>query len=68
MVKDNCIFRQRKQFPPGFKDRLDFISQLLSTPPVKIVANTTCEEIGCAVFQAELNRLEAVIFIKQPGG
>jgi hypothetical protein len=38
-------------------------------PPVlKIVGDTTYEEIGCVGFQPQFNRLDAVVFIKQPFG
>lgn len=68
MAKDKCIPPQRKQYPRSFNDRLAFKSQLLSKQAVKITTNTTYEEIGCAGFQPEFNRLEAVVYIKQPVG
>lgn len=54
--------------PPNFAERETFTSRLLSKDAIKSVGNTTYEEIGCVGFQPEFNRLEAVIFIKQPFG
>ena len=63
------------------KERTQFRALLLSNPnyfgnikvspfqPVlKIVQNTTYEEIGCVGFHPESNRLEAVVFINEPAG
>lgn len=38
------------------------------TPVLNIQANTAYEEIGCVGFQPQFNRLEAVVYIKQPSG
>src|SRR5262245_30208394 len=38
------------------------------TPVLNIQGNTTYEEIGCVGFQPQFNRLEAVVYIKQPFG
>lgn len=38
------------------------------TPVLNIQANTAYEEIGCVGFQPQFNRLEAVVYIKQPFG
>jgi hypothetical protein len=35
---------------------------------VNIQSNTTYEEIGCVGFQPQFNRLEAVVYVKQPSG
>jgi len=35
---------------------------------LNIQSNTTYEEIGCVGFQPHFNRLDAVVFIKQPSG
>lgn len=37
-------------------------------PQLNIQGNTFYEEIGCVGFQPQANRLEAVIFVKQPNG
>jgi hypothetical protein len=37
-------------------------------PKLKIQLNTFYEEIGCVGFQPQFNRLEAVVFVKQPSG
>ncbi len=67
--------------PPYTKERSQFRALLLSNPNyfgnlkvspfppvVNVQSNTTWEEIGCVGFQPELDRLEAVVFIKQPSG
>lgn len=37
-------------------------------PALNIQGNTTYEEIGCVGFQPQFNRLEAVVYVKQPFG
>lgn len=37
-------------------------------PVLNIQGNTTYEEIGCVGFQPQFNRLEAVVYVKQPFG
>ncbi len=37
-------------------------------PVFNIQSDTTYEEIGCVGFQPQINRLEAVVYIKQPSG
>jgi hypothetical protein len=54
--------------PPLLSERTGFVVQLLSKSAIKVKANTTYEEIGCVGFQPEFNRLEAVVYIKQPIG
>lgn len=68
MAKRKSTNQQVQRLPRGFKDRLGFKAQLLSKVAIKAAAKTTYEEIGCVGFQPEFNRLEAVIFIKQPVG
>jgi hypothetical protein len=60
--------RKSQTLPPRFSDRTRFTSQLLSKSAVKATGNTTYEEIGCVGFQPDHNRLEAVIYVKQPTG
>ncbi|HEX8623794.1 MAG TPA: hypothetical protein VF782_01815 [Allosphingosinicella sp.] len=35
---------------------------------LKVVGNTTFEDIGCVGYQPQTDRLEAVIYVKQPNG
>lgn len=37
-------------------------------PALNIQSNTTYEEIGCVGFQPKFNRLDAVVYVKQPSG
>jgi hypothetical protein len=37
-------------------------------PVLKIVGDTSYEQIGCVGFQPQFNRLDAVVFIKRPAG
>src|SRR5215831_6283364 len=37
-------------------------------PKINIQLNTFYEELGCVGFQPQFNRLEAVVFVKQPSG
>jgi hypothetical protein len=37
-------------------------------PVLNIQSNTTYEELGCVGFQPQFNRLEAIVYIKQPTG
>lgn len=37
-------------------------------PVIPISGNTTYEELGCVGYHPQLNRLEAVVYIKQPSG
>lgn len=60
--------KKSQTLPPHFSDRTRFTSQLLSKSAVKATGNTTYEEIGCVGFQPDHNRLEAVIYVKQPTG
>lgn len=63
------------------EERAQFKTLLLSNPNyfgnlkvssfesvVNIQSNTTYEEIGCVGFQPQFNRLEAVVYVKQPNG
>ena len=63
------------------KERQQFRALLLSNPNYfgnlakskfkavkQIQANSSYEEIGCVGFQPQFNRLEAVVFIKNPSG
>jgi hypothetical protein len=37
-------------------------------PVLQLQGDTTYEEIGCVGFQPQFNRLEAVVYVKQPSG
>jgi len=63
------------------QERTQFKSLLLANPNyfgnlevssfesvINIQSNTTYEEIGCVGFQPQFNRLEAVVYVKQPFG
>jgi hypothetical protein len=54
--------------PPLYAERVRFKSLLLSKAVLEPKANTTYEELACVGFQPELDRLEAVVHIKQPVG
>ncbi|HXK03042.1 MAG TPA: hypothetical protein VMS37_11620 [Verrucomicrobiae bacterium] len=54
--------------PPFFEERQNFKQLLLANKAPKPTGNTTYEEIVCVGFQPELDRLEAVVHIKQPVG
>jgi hypothetical protein len=68
--------------PKAFqKERAQFKTLLLANPnyfgnlkdsefkaELSIQLNTFYEEIGCVGFQPQANRLEAVVFVKQPSG
>jgi hypothetical protein len=67
--------RDKSIGPPFFAERLRFKRELLAQGVaegpqafIEPKANTTYEELACVGFQPELNRLEAVVHIKQPIG
>jgi hypothetical protein len=60
--------RKRPATPPLLSERLRFTRQLLAKGVFEPKANTTYEELVCVGFQPELNRLEAVVHVKQPQG
>lgn len=72
---------KRPEEPPFAHERAQFLALLLSNPnyfgnlkasPFKsklsIKMNTTYEEIGCVGFQSQFDRLQAVVYIKEPWG
>jgi hypothetical protein len=62
---------ERKQFLPFLLTNPNYFGNLQKSPfkPVKqIVANTTYEELKCVGFNPQLNRIEGVVWIKQPSG
>jgi hypothetical protein len=54
--------------PPLYSERLRFKQLLFSKAAGAPKGNTTYEEIACVGFQPELDRLEAVVHVKQPVG
>jgi hypothetical protein len=63
--------KERQQFRALILGNPNYFGNIKASPfkPVlKIQGDTTFEEIGCVGFQPQLNRLEAVVFIKQPTG
>lgn len=75
------VAEERPEELPYARERAQFRALLLSNPnyfgnlkvsPFKpvlsIQTNTTYEEIGCVGFQPQFDRLEAVVYIKQPSG
>jgi hypothetical protein len=54
--------------PPFYEDRLRYKNLLFSKKLPEPKGNTTYEELKCVGFQPELNRLEGVVYIKQPVG
>jgi len=62
---------ERRRFLPLLLSNPNYFGNLENSPlkPVKkIVSNTSYEELKCVGFNPELNRLEGVVWIKQPGG
>jgi hypothetical protein len=63
--------KERQQFRALILGNPNYFGNIKASPlkPVlKIQGDTTYEEIGCVGFQPQLNRLEAVVFLKQPTG
>jgi hypothetical protein len=63
--------RERQQFRALILGNPNYFGNLKVSPfkPVlNISANTFYEEIGCVGFQPQFNRLEAVVYVKQPSG
>lgn len=70
-----------KPTPEIMSHRREFKARLLANPnyfgnlqdsefsaQIQLATNTTFEEIGCVGFQPQINRLEAVVYVKQPNG
>lgn len=63
--------RERQQFRALILANPNYFGNLKVSPfqPVlSIQSNTFYEEIGCVGFQPQFNRLEAVVYVKQPTG
>ena len=63
--------KQRAQFRALLMANPNYFGNLKVSPfqPVlNIQSNTTYEELGCVGFQPQFDRLEAVVYIKQPSG
>ena len=63
--------QQRQQFRALVLSNPNYFGNLKNSqlqPVLEIQSNTVYEELGCVGFQPQFNRLEAVVFIKQPFG
>ena len=63
--------RERAQFKALILANPNYFGNVKKSPfkpKLKILSNTEYEEIGCVGFQPQFNRLEAVVFCKQPFG
>ncbi len=63
--------RERQQFRALVLANPNYFGNLKVSPfkPVlNIAGNTTYEQIGCVGFQPQFNRLESVVYVKQPSG
>ena len=63
--------KERAQFRALILGNPNYFGNLKDSPfqpQLDIQLNTFYEEIGCVGFQPQANRLEAVIFVKQPSG
>ncbi len=60
--------KAKNKFPANYKARNRFVPELASMSAATAGGNTTYEKIGCVGFQPDFNRLEAVVYIKQPVG
>jgi hypothetical protein len=63
--------RERAQFKALLLGNPNYFGNLQGSEfksVLQIQGNTTYEQIGCVGFQPQFNRLEAVVFVKQPSG
>jgi hypothetical protein len=63
--------KERQQFRALLMANPNYFGNLSKSPfkaVKKIKSNSNFEEIGCVGFQPQFNRLEAVVFVKQPSG
>ncbi len=63
--------RQRAQFQALVAANPNYFGNLTESPfkaVLEIQSNTFYEELGCVGYNPNLSRLEAVVFVKQPGG
>jgi hypothetical protein len=63
--------RERAQFRALILANPNYFGNLTLSPfkPVlNLQGDTSYEELGCVGFQPQFNRLEAVVYVKQPGG
>jgi hypothetical protein len=71
MTIDNLFTHERTHFRSLLLGNENYFGNLPDSkiaPSIKIIANKTYEELGCLGFQPEFNRLEAVVYTKQPAG
>jgi hypothetical protein len=70
-IQPRQVERERTQFRALLLQNPNFFGNLKDSPfkAVKsILSNTTYEELKCVGFQPQINRLEAVVWVKQPTG
>src|SRR5215470_10882825 len=70
-AKAHAVEVERARFRPLLLTNPNYFGNLKDSAfkPVKtILSNTTYEELKCVGFQPQLNRLEAVVWIKQAAG
>src|SRR5438067_793613 len=63
--------KERQHFRALILENPNYFGNIKNSPfksQLNIVGNTTYEEIGCVGFQPQFNRLEAVVYVKQPSG
>ena len=65
-AKERSQFRALLLNNPNYFGNLDKCCQIKSS--LNIQGSTVYEELGCVGFQPQFNRLEAVVYIKQPTG
>ena len=70
-VSSKAFAKERAQFKTLLLGNPNFFGNLKESKfkaQISIQQDTFYEEIGCVGYQPQANRLEAVIFIKQPSG
>jgi hypothetical protein len=70
-IQPRQVERERTQFRALLLQNPNFFGNLKDSPfkaVASIASNTTYEELKCVGFQPQINRLEAVVWVKQPTG
>src|SRR4051812_13673685 len=70
-IQPRQVERERTQFRALLLQNPNFFGNLKDSPfkaVASIASNTTYEELKCAGFHPQLNRLEAVVWVKQATG
>jgi hypothetical protein len=63
--------KERQQFRALILGNPNYFGNIKASqfkPVLQLQSNTAYEEIGCVGFQPQFNRLEAVVYLKQPSG